>query len=73
MLAGSATLYDYVAEFFAPTVLGNIAGGIVMVSVLNHGAIKPEIEERLGDGERQEKRNANLRATSRAGKPKAGR
>nr|WP_295738380.1 formate/nitrite transporter family protein [uncultured Acidocella sp.] len=73
VLAGSATLYDYVAEFFAPTVLGNIAGGIVMVSVLNHGAIKPEIEERLGDGERQEKRNANLRATSRAGKPKAGR
>lgn len=73
VLSGAATLYDYALRFFAPTILGNMAGGIVMVSVLNHGSIAPEIEERLNDSGNNERRIAYLRATLTAGKPKAGR
>ncbi|MBU6448234.1 MAG: formate/nitrite transporter family protein [Rhodospirillales bacterium] len=47
VLSGAATLSGYLGNFFAPTLLGNMAGGIVMVSVLNHGSIATEIGEKL--------------------------
>lgn len=47
VLSGAATLSSYFLVFFAPTLLGNMLGGIVMVSVLNHGSIATEIEEKL--------------------------
>ncbi|MDE2240164.1 MAG: formate/nitrite transporter family protein [Rhodospirillales bacterium] len=48
VLSGTANLGDYAFEFFTPTLFGNMAGGIVMVSVLNHGSIATEIGEKLG-------------------------
>ena len=30
--------------FLLPTLLGNILGGVLLVTILNHGAIKPEID-----------------------------
>jgi formate/nitrite transporter FocA (FNT family) len=43
VLSGQATLGAYFLHFLLPTLLGNILGGVVMVSVLNHGSIAPEI------------------------------
>lgn len=58
VLAGTAKLSGYTLHFFLPTLLGNMAGGIVMVSVLNHGAIAHEIGERLGEGGKAGRRDA---------------
>ena len=73
VLSGGAPFLAYALHFFAPTLLGNMAGGIVMVSVLNHGSIAPEIEERLSDDEKQGRRITRLRAISAAGKMKPER
>ncbi|MGE4482492.1 formate/nitrite transporter family protein [Acidocella sp.] len=73
VLSGSATVADYAGGFFLPTLLGNMAGGIVMVSVLNHGSIAPEILERLSGATRAGRRATLLRAPSQPGKPKAAR
>lgn len=43
VLSGHATLGAYVSHFLLPTLFGNILGGVVMVSVLNHGSIAPAI------------------------------
>ncbi|OYV33612.1 MAG: transporter [Rhodospirillales bacterium 20-64-7] len=43
VLSGTGTLGQYFGNFLAPTLIGNIIGGVVMVSVLNHGSIAPEI------------------------------
>jgi formate/nitrite transporter FocA (FNT family) len=43
VLSGHATLGVYVSHFLLPTLFGNILGGVVMVSVLNHGSIAPAI------------------------------
>jgi formate/nitrite transporter FocA (FNT family) len=43
VLSGQATLAAYLSHFLLPTLCGNIIGGVVMVSVLNHGSIAPEI------------------------------
>lgn len=43
VLSGHATLAAYVSQFLLPTLFGNILGGVVMVSVLNHGSIAPII------------------------------
>ena len=37
---------SYFTSFLFPTVLGNIVGGVTLVSLLNHGSIAPEIEEK---------------------------
>lgn len=34
----------YLTTFFVPTLLGNLFGGIALVSVLNYGQVAPEIE-----------------------------
>lgn len=46
VLAGAASLGQYFGGFLLPTLVGNILGGIVMVTVLNHGSVAPEIHEK---------------------------
>jgi formate/nitrite transporter FocA (FNT family) len=36
---GDASAWDYVVRFFAPTALGNMLGGIALVTLLNHGQV----------------------------------
>jgi len=43
VLAGTASLGQYLILFLVPTLIGNIIGGVLMVTVLNHGSIAPEI------------------------------
>ena len=42
---GRAGWGDFAAGFFAPTLLGNVAGGVALVAVLNYGQVAPEIGE----------------------------
>ncbi|HEY4112717.1 MAG TPA: formate/nitrite transporter family protein [Rhizomicrobium sp.] len=42
--SGQAGLGEYLLRFFLPTLLGNIAGGVTLVAVLNYGQVVPEIE-----------------------------
>jgi formate-nitrite transporter family protein len=44
VLAGKAGLADYAGRFFAPTLLGNIIGGVALVAVLNFGQVATEVE-----------------------------
>ncbi|HUW81142.1 MAG TPA: formate/nitrite transporter family protein [Acidocella sp.] len=39
----TATITQYFGLFLVPTLTGNIIGGVLMVTLLNHGAIAPEI------------------------------
>jgi formate/nitrite transporter FocA (FNT family) len=39
-----ATWTEFLTRFFAPTLLGNVLGGVALVSVLNYGQVAPEIE-----------------------------
>jgi formate/nitrite transporter FocA (FNT family) len=42
--SGQASWADFVTRFFAPTLLGNVLGGVALVAVLNYGQVAPEIE-----------------------------
>jgi len=44
VLSGTASFGQYITHFLIPTLIGNIAGGVLMVSVLNHGSIASEIQ-----------------------------
>ena len=39
-----ASFADFLLRFFAPTLLGNVVGGVALVSVLNYGQVAPEVE-----------------------------
>jgi formate/nitrite transporter FocA (FNT family) len=41
---GQATWGDFFTRFFAPTLLGNIVGGVALVAALNYGQVAREIE-----------------------------
>jgi formate/nitrite transporter FocA (FNT family) len=43
VLSGFAPVSDYFVEFLLPTLLGNIVGGVTLVSLLNHGSVLPEM------------------------------
>lgn len=43
--SGAAGWDDFVIRFFLPTLLGNIAGGVALVAVLNYGQVAPEVEQ----------------------------
>jgi formate/nitrite transporter FocA (FNT family) len=43
VLSGQASWTQFVLVFFAPTLLGNMLGGIALVAVLNYGQVAPEI------------------------------
>jgi formate-nitrite transporter family protein len=42
--SGAASYADYAWKFFAPTLLGNVVGGVALVAVLNYGQVAPEID-----------------------------
>ena len=44
VLSGMTSFGSYFGSFLFPTALGNIVGGVTLVSLLNHGSIAPEIE-----------------------------
>lgn len=41
---GAATWQEFAARFFAPTLLGNIVGGVALVAVLNYGQVATDVE-----------------------------
>jgi formate/nitrite transporter FocA (FNT family) len=41
---GEAGWRDYVWRFFAPTLVGNIIGGVALVALLNYGQVAAELE-----------------------------
>jgi formate/nitrite transporter FocA (FNT family) len=41
VFTGMTSLSSYFGSFLLPTVLGNIVGGVTLVSLLNHGSIAP--------------------------------
>jgi formate-nitrite transporter family protein len=43
VMIGAASVRDYICVFFAPTLLGNMIGGISLVAIINHGSIAAEI------------------------------
>ena len=45
VLSSTATIGQYFSLFLLPTLVGNIIGGTLMVTVLNHGSIAPEINQ----------------------------
>ena len=45
VMVGAASLRDYLCGFFAPTLLGNMIGGISLVAIINHGSIAAEITD----------------------------
>ena len=51
VLSGLATLKSYFVGFFLPTLIGNIFGGVALVTLLNHGSIAPEIEGNNAEAE----------------------
>ena len=44
VLSGTASFGDYLFYFLVPTLIGNIIGGVVLVTVLNHASIAPEMD-----------------------------
>ncbi len=46
VVSGQASLGDYVWRFFVPTLLGNTAGGTVLVALLNHAPLAGEFGKR---------------------------
>jgi formate/nitrite transporter FocA (FNT family) len=53
VLSGTASFAQYLARFLVPTLLGNTIGGVLMVTVLNHGSIAPEIHGPKDQSERK--------------------
>lgn len=45
VLTGVSSVKDYLLGFFAPTLLGNMIGGISLVAVINHGSVAAEITD----------------------------
>jgi formate/nitrite transporter FocA (FNT family) len=46
VFSGDATVADFLGRFFAPTLLGNIFGGVVIVSLLGFAQVKPDTTQR---------------------------
>jgi len=65
VMSGSVPLADYFLRFMAPTLLGNIVGGVALVALLNHGTVAAEI---LPDPETREE---ETRPASKANTPRA--
>jgi formate/nitrite transporter FocA (FNT family) len=45
VFTGDASVYDYLAGFFIPTILGNTIGGVALVALLNHAPLAPELRD----------------------------
>ena len=44
VLSGQASLLEYLGGFFAPTLIGNVVGGVTLVAVLNYGQVAKELQ-----------------------------
>ncbi|HXV01143.1 MAG TPA: formate/nitrite transporter family protein [Caulobacteraceae bacterium] len=44
VLLGQAPVNAYVAKFLAPTLIGNIVGGVALVALLNHAPVSDEMD-----------------------------
>ena len=44
VLSDHASLADYLWRFFAPALLGNAAGGVALVAILNYGQVAGEVQ-----------------------------
>jgi formate/nitrite transporter FocA (FNT family) len=44
VVTGQAGIGAYVGRFFAPTLIGNLIGGVALVALLNHAPVRREIE-----------------------------
>ena len=53
VLSGTASFAQYMTLFLLPTLIGNTMGGVLMVTVLNHGSIAPEIHGPKDQSERK--------------------
>jgi formate/nitrite transporter FocA (FNT family) len=45
VIAGHASVADYLLHFLLPTLLGNTIGGVALVAFLNHAPLAPELQE----------------------------
>jgi formate/nitrite transporter FocA (FNT family) len=45
VISGAASFGQYLVGFLVPTLLGNILGGVLLVTILNHGSILPEMDQ----------------------------
>ena len=48
VIAGYATVGDYLFHFLLPTLLGNTIGGVALVAFLNHAPLSTELQEEAG-------------------------
>ena len=48
VLVGHASVGDYLFRFLVPTFLGNVAGGTILVALLNHAPLAGELKDRNG-------------------------
>ncbi|MFM0624614.1 formate/nitrite transporter family protein [Paraburkholderia xenovorans] len=48
VLRGDASFANYLGRFLAPTLLGNVIGGVALVGLLNHASIAAEMNRRGG-------------------------
>lgn len=48
VIAGDASIADYVVKFLLPTLLGNIIGGVALVALLNHAPLVDELHPPSG-------------------------
>ena len=44
VFSGQASIYDYLAGFFVPTIIGNTIGGVALVALLNHAPLVSELQ-----------------------------
>ncbi len=52
---GDASMSDYALRFFAPTLLGNVIGGVALVAGLNYGQVAPQLGDAMMAGEGENK------------------
>ncbi len=45
VFSGQASVGEYLAGFFLPTILGNTLGGVALVALLNHAPLAPELQD----------------------------
>lgn len=49
VVTGAAELGDYFGRFLAPTLIGNVIGGALLVALLNYAPVAPEMEAEEAD------------------------
>jgi formate/nitrite transporter FocA (FNT family) len=54
VLSGTASFGQYLIGFLIPTLIGNIIGGVLLVTALNHGSILPEMNHAARADESEE-------------------